>query len=681
MENISKYYIFFIFSFILRYIEGIINILNELSKFVDISSIIEYNFDLNYHFKNNKEYKKYVEVHNWANIKLTDDIKYIIYKPLRWRPTIVNKILFYQEIKQLKRELIDKISKIIKSKNNITVFKRTKIINSFNKFKQYLVNKFNEYVMKIKNKTIRNVNINYFQIKLIKQFKYKFKNLLIINSDKNRGNVIMYDTFWNNFNLKYLNENNNNFDIFSNSITNEQIKLIINKSKKKIINIVMKYKDDIIDYKKALNKIFSGINDKIGSWAPIPKVHKKDVNGNPIKKLRPIINLKNTIISISCAIVREISRKLIFRLKTMYENYIDCDDVKDIIYTINNFNKNNILSVYDKLIICDINSMYDVISPNMVKNAFDYAIYELAPNYLNGELINLWLKSMKCIFEFCYFKYKNVLYLLKNTQIQGSKSGGDNCNLFLIIHEIKNALKFQNMTKLLFRYKDDIFMIPRNIQINTKNCKDKLINILYPQFEFEYEINKKVEICDVDIAINYDTMKLTTTTSINMNKITSYINKSSNVNQRSINGIFKVLQMRYILLDDNIDKYKYTKKRICNIFIENNEWTPFDIRLCEHISYSQRDIILNKYIEKKKIKYNEYIKSKNICLFNNKWWDKSNTINNINTYITYQKTLINENEINNIIYESYDLLDNDIKNDCNIKLYYKYQPSIQSLLR
>ena len=72
-----------------------------------------------------KKLKQYVEIHNWSNITLTDDIKYIAYKPLRWRPTIVNKPLFFQEIKQIKNELINKFNNIIKNKKNISIFKKT----------------------------------------------------------------------------------------------------------------------------------------------------------------------------------------------------------------------------------------------------------------------------------------------------------------------------------------------------------------------------------------------------------------------------------------------------------------------------------------------------------------------------------------------------------------------------
>ena len=85
-------------------------------------------------------------------------------------------------------------------------------------------------------------------------------------------------------------------------------------------------------------------------------------------------------------------------------------------------------------------------------------------------------------------------------------------------------------------------MINNNNFRNIIDCKNKIINILYPQFEFEYDITKQIEICNVKISI--------TTILVNENKITSYINKSSNINQSLINMIFNVLQMRYILLDD-----------------------------------------------------------------------------------------------------------------------------------
>ena len=681
---ISKNIMFSIFILLNQYIEGIINLYMNIIIYVyKLSFMNEKENNFNYQSKQkDKKIKQYVKIHKWSNIELDNDLKYILYKPLRWRPTIVNKKLFIDDINKIKNELIKRFSKIIKNQK-ISIFTKTKYINSFNKFKQNLVNKLNKYIKQIMNKTIRNVNINYKQINIIRKFKKKYKNIDIIDSDKNYGNVIMYDQFWDNFNMNYLNENNDNFDVInSNNDVNDEINTIISKSKKYIMYIINTFKDYIIDYKNVINKIFSNKFDKIGKWASIPKVHKYDENGNNIKKLRPIINLKDSIISVSCSIVREISRKLIFRLKTMYECFIDCDDIRDIINQILQFNDKNELNVNDTLFACDINSMYDVITPNMVKEAFNYAIYELIPDYLSQNLINMWYKAMDHIFKFCYFKYKNVLYLLKNTQIQGSKSGGDNCNLYLIIHEIRNMNKIKNLTKIMLRYKDDIFGISKDKINNNDQCKNKIINKIYPQFEFEYNVNNKVEICDIMINIDYEKLKLSTTTLDNDNKITSFINKSSNINQSSINGIFKTLQMRYIIIDDNIIKYKNTKKRICNILINHNEWTAVDIRFCEHLSYTNRNKFIKNYIKLKNVKYNEYIKTKQVTLFNNKWWkDKYDKNENINLYITYQKTLIDEKQINKILLDSYKLLDQNLKNNYQIKLYYNYQQSIKNLLR
>ena len=108
---------------------------------------------------------------------------------------------------------------------------------------------------------------------------------------------------------------------------------------------------------------------------------------------------------------------------------------------------------------------------------------------------------------------------------------------------------------------------------------------------------------------------------------------------------------------------------------------PADIRLCEHLSYSKRINYINKYLILKQIKYQKYIKTRKIYLFNNKWWDNNNGINNINLYMTYQKTLINEKEINGIILKSNKLLNDNIKNNHKVQLYYKYQQPIGKLIK
>ena len=85
----------------------------------------------------------------------------------------------------------------------------------------------------------------------------------------------------------------------------------------------------------------SGIYNKIGTFSAIPKVHKVDKYGNKIKKIRPIINLRNTVTSFSSAIIKEITRKILYYVKTVFFHDSDFDDIRDIIVKINKFNENN----------------------------------------------------------------------------------------------------------------------------------------------------------------------------------------------------------------------------------------------------------------------------------------------------------------------------------------------------
>ena len=42
-----------------------------------------------------------------------------------------------------------------------------------------------------------------------------------------------------------------------------------------------------------------------------------------------------------------------------------------------------------------------------------------------------------------------------------------------------------------------------------------------------------------------------------------------------------------------------TKKRICNILINNNEGLGADVRLCQHQSYSMRQSLISKCLKNK----------------------------------------------------------------------------------
>ena len=662
---------------IYRYIEVINNLIFTILKFKNFVLNKQFNIENNINNKKSIVNKNYIQVHKWSNINIPEKYKFITHRPLKWRPTFVNYKLFKNEMKNLLNKILSKTKTLCLNKYNNNIWTTISINNKYKKFKIEISNKFNKYINKIKYNRIRNVNINKNQLKYLKTFNQELPNVAILNTDKNRGNLIEYKDNWINFSNKYIKKHPNNI-----KEVKINIKTIIENAKKELIQIINKYKSIIYDYKKAYKYIHSGLYDKIGIFNPLPKVHKKDTFGNPIRKIRPIISMKNTIITISSKIVCEITRMINYRLKINYNNNIECDDIRDIINNIKNFNKSEQLRINDQLIVCDIEGMYDNISPEHVYNSFNIAIDQLLPyNDISDKHIDLWQKAMNHLYKYSYFKdNKKKTYLMKNSQIQGSNNGGDTCSLYLIVNEIMNN-NFNKLLKFIVRYRDDIFLITNNINIKNHHHFTKFISKLYKDFKFESNISyNTAEICDVTIIFDRKNMKLKTTTLVNKDKVISYINKTSNVKQ-SPNSFFKTLQQRYIIIEDNLKDYNNTKKRICNILINKNEWSSYDIRKCSHLTYKNRWKYIQTYLSKKLHKYKSYINSKQLYLYQKIWKIDLNHKHVINGYITYQKTLINNNNLQNIIKQSINKLNKDTDLDIDIKLFYKYQPSINDYIR
>ena len=63
---------------------------------------------------------------------------------------------------------------------------------------------------------------------------------------------------------------------------------------------------------------------------------------------------------------------------------------------------------------------------------------------------------------------------------------------------------------------------------------------------------------------------------------------------------------------------------------------------------------------------------------NNKWWTKQDYVQ-INGYLTYQKTLTNEIEMQQILKDPQRLLCDEIKDKFKFNLYFRYQQPIQFL--
>ncbi len=61
------------------------------------------------------------------------------------------------------------------------------------------------------------------------------------------------------------------------------------------------------------------------------------------------------------------------------------------------------------------------------------------------------------------------------------------------------------------------------------------------------------------------------------------------------------------------------------------------------------------------------------------WLD--NILTAINGYITYQKTIINENNLYKILFESKDLLLPEIKDTISMNIYCRYQKTLYDLIK
>eukprot|EP01084_Bolivina_argentea_P188762 324839_1 len=258
--------------------------------------------------------------------------------------------------------------------------------------------------------------------------------------------------------------------------------------------MIKKWKSLFVDTKKIFKWLFSKKYKKIGKLRAIPKTHKS----KPC--IRPIIDLRDTCITVACNIIKELSRSTLYAAIECTGFQIHCDDVLELGIDLDEQRMK--LSDTDIFIISDINSMYDNINTEMLISAIDYIKDEILPlNYINEETHKLWMKAIAIAFEFAVFSFGDKIFKIINSMIQGSTSGGDACSLVLFVHEYRSRHTIHKSIKMMRRYKDDLAIIPRDPMKTIQWYESNVIKSIYHfAFEFETEIHRSsADICDITI--------------------------------------------------------------------------------------------------------------------------------------------------------------------------------------
>eukprot|EP01083_Nonionella_stella_P075878 206494_1 len=594
---------------------------------------------------------------------------------MKWRPTIdLKRSTFRSDIRQFRRNIIKKTSNIIKKDlKNGTIIENTRMIGKLNASIKGFNADIKAYTQEQCLKKNYPQNITRNRMAKAKNWKATHNDLICLVADKTRGNVIGYKADWNAQNMVYL-ESGNYMRVPTESGT------IIAIAKQEMLNIVYKFKDVLSNASRIIKWIHAGRYDKIGTWRSMPKVYKVK------KALRPIIDLKNTIISVSSAIVKEITRKLMIGIKMVYRVDYDCESVFDIIEVINQFNESDtaLLEWNQQLVVCDIASMYDNISPSDLERMFDVALRMVSDDYLTPREVELWYTATNYLFKYmCFAHNGSNVFSISNSMVQGTISGGDCSTFVCLMNEILRATILRDYTKLFFRYKDDIFLMPQSTRNDMEI--DQLLQAIYCNANFTFKIEIKTEKCQIcDIYISIQNGKLHTA-SANDSKIRSYCMKTSDIVQ-NISGIFKTLQQRYIILSSAKSDYLVCKKSICQNLMKSG-WTQHDIRNAHHLKYESRNNLLDKFIENRTIKRMNYFHTKMVQITVKNWfkiqnykskrYKKNDDIpikREITDVIKYNKNYINAHQIKQIVNRNFD--DFDIK----YNIYFKYNKKFGSYL-
>ncbi|MCP4985496.1 MAG: hypothetical protein GY928_05315, partial [Colwellia sp.] len=506
-----------------------------------------------------KKDKSKLEIHFWTDLidphNLPDDIKAVLGKPLKFRPTNIDTDLFASDITEIGTRIIGKIKPFIDDHLLlISPFARVQFQRKWIQCKSIIFSELETH----KNTTISNPKTNLANCTERELTQYysipnKYPNLLFMTPDKNRGTLVTDIQVWKDIQSDFLSKNGQNF--ISNIPMDKPT--IIERGKRSIINILYEFADFFKDGTKCVQRIAYGYYDRIGRWNPFAKVHKKNSDGTQRRTLRPIVDLSRSIVEIAGKIAMELARKCNSKLIYFYpQQQIECDDVRDIVIKIDELNAQYHFDLEDVIYISDVNSMYDQIGHAQMHAAFDYCCDELLPvDSLSKSERNLYHKAQQHLYDYAYFDGDGLkIQKYVESQIQGSVPGSDNTSLFMRVIEIRKYPTILELFLWIIRYKDDLTLVPHiRLTIDTPQKCEENVKKIYDMFEFETEGPNnygEIHTCDITLKINTESGNLEYGPTKESDKTRTFIFKNSNVKQ-SLQPLLSTLQERYIILSDS----------------------------------------------------------------------------------------------------------------------------------
>ena len=222
--------------------------------------------------------KLYVQIHNWTDRAIPNEILHVMRKPLRYRPTCVEKQLFIDDMENLSTRIANKWDvegRALFQEHRRDLSVSSQIASKYKKAIRTVKANLQGYVDRLIARPIRNRNITKRQIDRLKTIHHRHPDLVVLPADKGRGNVMILRSWWLQFNDRYLAANDANFRVIRHRTKENLIEHALSDTK----NLLNKYKYLFVDRARALSEIEQGKYSRLGRWAPIPKVHKTHADG------------------------------------------------------------------------------------------------------------------------------------------------------------------------------------------------------------------------------------------------------------------------------------------------------------------------------------------------------------------------------------------------------------------